>query len=514
VITLIVNATVLTMDPTLPVAQALAVKDGRIVEVGGTDEILWLREGEYELIDLAGKTVLPGFVDPHNHLSIAALDCFWADVREATSVGAIQAALREAAARTPAGEWVRGWGYDHGALADRRHPTRHDLDAAVPDRPALLLHYSHHQAVANSRALAAAGIGRGSTDPPGGEIARDKSGEPTGLLFERAMGLAETKSRDGWEARFVEVARAATLAYAAHGITSIQDAAVTPAMSRRYAEARAAGALAIEVGEMMVGSRGWFERPDDAAPGEVLKLFVDGGYRCAMRYHRDGGLRTSGFLFYGRDELADLLVRAWRAGRRVTCHAIGNLGVETAVEAIAAARAREPAGRGRVRIDHAIFLTRELIARIADLGVPVVAQPSFLHDGGGASPFPEVMLRPFRSTREAGVTQAFSSDFPCGTLAPLVGVAAAVTRRSKRGELADGHEAMATQAALEAYTVEAARVAGFSDRGRLEAGARADFIVLSEDPLECRPERLREIGVEETWVSGARVYRSSSAQPF
>jgi len=126
------------MDETLPLAQALAVKDGRIVEVGGTDEILWLREDEYELTDLEGRTIVPGFVDPHNHFSIGALETFWPDCRTADSIEDLQRLLADAAARTPAGEWIRGVGYDHGRLPGRRHPTRADLDAAVPDRPVLL----------------------------------------------------------------------------------------------------------------------------------------------------------------------------------------------------------------------------------------------------------------------------------------------------------------------------------------------------------------------------------------
>ncbi len=505
-ITLLVNAHVITMDATLPVAEALAIRDGRIVEVGGTDEILWLREGEYELIDLGGRTVIPGFVDPHNHFSIGALECFWADCRAASSVRDIQHALGEAAARTPAGEWVRGLGYDHTALAERRHPTRFELDDAVPDRPALLMHFSHHQAVANSRALAAAGISRGTPDPPGGEIAREKSGEPTGLLFERAMSVAESKSRQGWETRFVDVARAASLDYAAVGITTIQDAAVTPSMARRYAEAREADVLAITVGEVMVGSRGWFERPDDAVDRDALKVFVDGGYRCAMRIVRDGTMRTSGFLFYERDELAAILVHAWRAGRRVVCHAIGNLGVDRAVEAIEDAVRREPRGRELVRIDHAIFLTRDLIHRIADLGIWVVSQPSFLHDVGGTTPSAEILLRPFRQLADAGVLQAFSSDFPCGSLSPLIGIHAAVTRRSRYGTTHEPLESLTVQAALEAYTIQAARAAGLgAECGSLEAGKRADLAVLSVSPLECRADDLLTARVLETWVDGRRL---------
>ena len=490
------------MDESLPVAQALAVKDGRIVEVGGTDEILWLREDDYELIDCAGRTIVPGFVDPHNHFSLAALEVFWPDCRPADSVEDLQRRLAAAAGETPAGEWIRGVGYDHARLPGRRHPTRADLDAAVPDRPALLVHYSHHQAVANSRALAAAGIARGTADPPGGEIGRDRSGEPTGLLFERAISAVDTASRAGWEARFVDVARAATLRYAALGLTTIQDAAVSPAMARRYAEARAAGALAIDVGEVHVGSAGWFDPPDDAAPGAPVKLFADGGYRCAMRV----GERVSGFLFYEREALAARMVAAWRSGRGVVCHALGNLGVETAVAAIADALTREPAGRGRVRVDHAMFLDRVSLSRLVDLGVWVVVQPSFIWDHGGRAPSPEVMLRPFATAHAAGLRQAFSSDYPCGENSPLLGIQAAVTRRTRRGEPSGLEEALPAETALRAYTLEAARAAGLeADRGVLMSGKRADFLVLSSNPLEGPAEAIKDVRVLQTWVEGVPI---------
>jgi predicted amidohydrolase YtcJ len=502
VIHLLVNAAVHTMDDSLPIAQALAVKNGRIVEVGGTDEILWLREDDYELIDLEGRTVVPGFVDPHNHFSIGALETFWPDCRSADSVEELQRVLAAAAARTPAGEWVRGVGYDHTRLPGRRHPTRADLDAAVPDRPVLLMHYSHHQAVASSRALAAAGIARGTPDPPGGEIARDKTGEPTGLLFERALSAVETASREGWQARFVEVARGASLRYAALGITTIQDAAVSPAMARRYAEARAAGALALDVREVRVGSSGWFDPPDDATPGAPIKLFADGGYRCAMRV----GERVSGFLFYERDDLAARMLAAWRSGHDVVCHALGNLGVETAVGAIEDALTREPAGRGRVRIDHAMFLDRELLARLVALGVWTVVQPSFIWDHGGRSPSADLLLRPFATAHAAGLRQAFSSDYPCGENAPLLGMQAAVTRLTRHGEPAGLDEAVSAEVALRAYTLDAARAAGLeADRGSLAPGKRADFLVLSSDPLECPAEAIKDVRVLQTWVNGAPV---------
>jgi predicted amidohydrolase YtcJ len=507
VIRLFVNADVLTMEAGRPRAQALAVDGERIVAIGSLDELLTFPEETSEVVDLRGATVMPGFVDPHTHFSVAALEGFFADCRDARDIPMIQARLARAARHAAPGTWVRGWGYDHRRLAERRHPTRHDLDEAVSDRPAFLVHFSHHQGVANSRALAAAGLDRATPDPAGGEILRDAGGEPAGLLFERAMSEIETRSRQEWETRFSNVAEMASLRYAACGLTAVEDAAVTPAMARRYAEARRSGALAIHVGQIMVGSRGWFEPPDDAQGEQALKLFVDGGYRCALQFERDGRLVSSGFLFYAPADLTARLVAAWRSGRRVTCHAIGNLGVQTAVEAIERALRQEASGRSRVRIDHAMFLTPALVRRLADLGIWVVAQPSFIHDGAEAR-LPEGLLsRPFASVERAGIPQAFSSDHPCGSIEPLAGIQAAVTRRSRDGVPAGPEEAITVESALRAYTLGAATAAGLEgDRGSLAVGKRADFIVLSVNPLSCAPDALRSIEVLETWVGGVCVF--------
>lgn len=510
---LFVNGTILTMDPGAPVAEALAVGDGRITAVGATAAVLCHREAGAEVQDLGGRTVLPGFVDPHNHFAVGVFEGQWADCRSLTSIPAIQAVLQAAAAATPAGEWVRAVGYHHTQLAERRHPTRAELDEAVPDRPTFLLHFSHHQGVANSRALAAAAIGRATPDPPGGEIGRDRDGAPNGLLFERAMAFVERASREGWEGRFVESAAAASRRYAQVGLTTIQDAAVGPAMERRYREAATAGRLAIHVERMAVADAGWFEPPWDRARqpghGRTLKLFVDGGYRCALRLPRDGQDVDSGFLFYRPEELTDLLVTAWRSDWRVTCHAIGNRGVETGLAGIEHALRREPRGEGRVRLDHAMFLTPALIGRIRTLGLPVVSQPSFLYDQGapGIMLPPDLRCRPFGSLRAAGILQAFSSDYPCGSLAPLVGIYAAATRRTREGDRVDPQEAVPVSAALAAYTIEAARAIGVDrECGSLEAGKRADLVALDADPLAVPADALLQIRVVRTVVAGRDVW--------
>jgi predicted amidohydrolase YtcJ len=517
-VTLFVDGTVLTLDPAAPVAETLAVRDGRIVAVGSHDAVGRWRSGDHTGVNLAGRTVVPGFIDPHHHFAVGALAAFWADCRTPPlrTIADIQAAVRQAAMETPPGEWVRGVGYHHAQLTERRHPTRGELDEAVPDRPALLLHFSHHQAVANTRALRMAGITRGTPDPPGGEIARARDGEPTGLLFERAMAFAERASREGGERRFLDVATAASRRLASLGLTTLQDAAVGPAMEQRYVEAERTGVLAIRVERMVVTGAGWFEPPWDEARspggGRTLKVFVDGGYRCAMRLPRDGREVESGFLFYRSDDLADLLVSAWRGSWRVTCHAIGNHGVETAVAGIEAALRRERGGEGRVRLDHVMFLTPALIGRIRTLGVPVVTQPSFLYDlDAPAFPLPgDLRCRPFGSLRAAGIRQAFSSDHPCGSPAPLTGIYAAVTRRSREGRVADAEEAVPVEAALAAYTIEAARVAGLeAETGSLEVGKRADLVILDGNPLAVSPEALPGLRVVATLVGGREAWRGN-----
>jgi len=514
-VTLYVNGRILTMVPGAPVAAALAVRDGRLAAVGDVEGVLALRGRDTEVVDLAGRTVLPGFVDPHNHFAAGALEAFAADCHTppVRTISEVQAALRAAAGSTPPGEWVRGVGYHHAHLAERRHPTREELDEAVPDRPALLLHFSYHQGVANTQALAAAGIGRGTPDPPGGGIGRDRAGEPTGLLFERAMAVAERASREGLERRFGEVAAAASRRFAAVGLTTVQDAAVSEGLERRYAGAERAGRLAVRVERMVVSPGGWFEPPWAEArtrgEGRTLKVFVDGGYRCAMRLPRDGREVTSGFLFYSREELAELLVTAWQQGWRVTCHALGNLGVETCVDAIEDAFARERSGEGRVRMDHAMFLTPALIGRIRALGLPVVTQPSFLHDQGApAVRLPgELRCHAFGSLRAAGIPQAFASDYPCGSVAPLVGIQAAVTRRTRDGERLDPEEGIPAHAALAAYTIEAARACGLeAECGSLEAGKRADLVILDANPLEVPGEALAGIRVTGTLLAGRPVW--------
>jgi predicted amidohydrolase YtcJ len=327
------------------------------------------------------------------------------------------------------------------------------------------------------------------------------------------MAAAERLSREGWQERFVEVAAAASRRFAAAGLTAVQDAAVGPGLERCYAAAEGAGALAIRVARMVVTEGGWFEPPwteaHSAGAGRTLKIFVDGGYRCAMRLPRDGGEARSGFLFYEADELAALLETAWRSDWRVTCHAIGNLGVETAVAAAEAALDRTPDGRGRLRLDHAMFVTPALVDRIAGLGLPVVSQPSFLHDQGApalALP-PGLRCRPFRSLGAAGVRQAFSSDYPCGSVAPLVGIAAAVTRRDRDGHGVDPDEAVSVEYALAAYTIEAARACGLeAEAGSLAVGKRADFVVLDGNPLAVAPGDLSRLRVLETRVAGRPVW--------
>lgn len=296
----VVNADVRVMDPGGARADALALRDGRILAVGAREEILLLAGAEAATWDAGGATLLPGFIDAHHHACLDAL--YGGRVRLApplvTDIASLQAALRDAARSLPPDRWLVATNWDELLLAERRPPTLEELDDAVPDHPLMALHYSCHRALANSRALTLAGIGRSSPDPSGGVISRGKGGRPDGLLLERGMSRVESLARaslartdaEGFFARLGAHHRA----LAAVGITRIVDAAVPADLAALYAEAARRGLLVVPTVMMPVSGHGYFEAPWDALGGPVtgagegmlvtgpLKLVFDGAPGCAM----------------------------------------------------------------------------------------------------------------------------------------------------------------------------------------------------------------------------------------
>ena len=563
----LLNGTVHTMAAAEP-ASAVAY-DGNTIAAVGAEAVRLAREPGVETTDLAGRCVVPGFVDAHHHLAAAvlyrgAVDCSPAAVR---SIEAMQARLRAAAAALPAGAWILGTGWDDWALAEGRAPTRDDLDAACPDHPVLAMHFSFHQGVASSRALALAGIGRETRDPPAGKIERGRGGEPNGRLYETAVSPVETLAAEGFlahdAAHFADrLARYQDELFAA-GITRLADPTVSRDVERVYREAHAAGRLRIPVTMMPVSDQGYLLHPtdrlDDAPTGEgtdtlrvgPLKLFFDGGDNCAMcltvaqslrmavstaakmlrmrslmplRFAmRTGGRLAldpstgsrrrlhihSGIRYYPTDEdAARMAGRAVERGWTLAVHAMGNEAVGQAVRTFAAVRARHR-DAPPPRIEHAMLADAATLRRAADLGLVVVSQPSFLRIPAvqWLPSIPGLPALPFRAMRDAGVRVAGSSDAPVTGFAPLDGLRDAVERRLPSGELVAPEQALTPLEVLAMYTREAAVACGWGDvAGTLEVGKRADLVVLSGDPARAR---LEELAVVETIAGGESVYRAA-----
>jgi predicted amidohydrolase YtcJ len=354
--TLFVGGTILTMDGRRRV-EVLAIEGGRIVAAGGAS--LRDRFPDAHLEDLAGRVLCPGFIDAHNHLSIAALQPRWADLRSVVDLDGLATALLQVAETEPDAPWIRGFGWTEAGSGFVPH--RRDLDALGLDRPVVVAHYSLHQCIVDSRALAELGIGRGTRDPAGGAIGRDPDGEPDGLLVERAWSDAHARSLapytepDRWAQHIATRARALL----ADGITAVHDAAASPAAEAAYAQLARAGQLPIGVLAMphpeailappesgrLVGAPSG--EGDEMLRVGALKLFADGGVTPAIDVHLRGERLRFGDCF---DGLTDQVRAAAERGFDLAIHAIGNAGLDAALDAIEAAGIGT---RRRVRIEHA-----------------------------------------------------------------------------------------------------------------------------------------------------------------
>lgn len=503
-------------------ATALAVAGGRITAVGANDDVLARRGPDTGVVDLAGQTLIPGFVDAHAHIwKIGHLLTTLLDVRGATSLADVAARLRAHAGRCAPGTWLQGRGYNEARFSDGRAPTRADLDAAVSDRPVVLMRTCAHIVVCNSRALERAGIGRDTAAPSGGEIDRAADGEPTGVLRETAMGLVLRLIPQPTHEAYAVMITAALRHQASLGITSTNDAGVVPALLDTYRRLDEEGGLSVRINVMalrLVDGVGAVPLParrhhSDRLRIDTVKFFADGGLSGATAAlsvpyrHAD----TRGTLRLQYDELLALAREAHDAGWRIATHAIGDMAIDQVL------RVYEACGRGpmRHRIEHFGLPTADHLARAARARVIGVPQAVFVHALGRnfRQYLPDALLArayPVRAMLDAGVTVALSSDAPVvEDDSPLRGMQAALLRRDADGEPIALAEAISIDEALDAYTRGGAIASGDdADRGCLRPGMQADLAVLSGDPRTTPPEALFALRVTQTWVGGQQVYQA------
>ncbi len=501
-------------------ADAVAVRDGTIVAVGqGAD----LRRdlAPKRRLDLAGRALLPGFNDAHIHVwKVGHLLTSLVDLRDAASVGMVRERLR---ARSTDGEgWLLARGVNELKLAEGRLPTREELDAWFPNRPVWITRVCNHVGLANSAALRAAGVQRGTESPPGGEVRRDDAAELTGVFTENAMRLVSDRIPPPTDEALRKMVRAANARLLSLGVTAATDPGVDDQLLSVYRAMDVAGELRGRYNVMRLApENAASEAMSEWAPPtltnclriETAKLFMDGGLSGATAAlsvpyrHAD----TRGVLRYERDEYAALCRKADAAGYRVATHVIGDRAITTALDAYEAL----PRIAKRARFEHFGLPPSADLLRASRLGIGVATQAIFLPELGAnfrkylPGDFP-ITPYPIRAMLDVGLTVALSTDAPVVIdERPLAGVAAAARRLSGDGAPIGPEEAITVREGLLAYTAAGAALSGDADRfGTIGVGQLADLVVLNQSPLATPVEELADIEVAMTLVGGEVAYES------
>jgi predicted amidohydrolase YtcJ len=520
------NANIHTVNPKEPHAQAIAISRGRILAIGSNADVLNLASPLTKKIDLGQKTVLPGFIDAHSHpasagvMHLRMVDC---DLR---SISAIQAALRERAAKTPAGEWVLGFKYDDTKTSDGRPLTMADLDAAVPDHPVQIEHRGGHTAYCNALAFQKAGITDKTTDPPGGKIDRDPAtGKVTGRVAESARGLLDKAipnvlTRDDHR----EGVKLISKMLAKTGITSATEAQGTPTDLLAYQDARDSGDLLYRAycfinyhfldSMIAAGVRTGFG--DDWVRVGAVKLVCDGSIsertaRLSQPY--DGRPNDYGILVMTEDELYTHGRKAHLAGWQIGTHANGDVGIDTTLRVYERLQRENPRHDPRFRLEHCTLVNDDLVARIKTLGAIPTPFSTYVYYHGekmryyGADRLNHMFA--LRTFLDNGIRATQASDYPPGEFIPMMALQSEVTRTDTKGNVWGPKQKITVEEAIRVGTINGA-YASYEEnlKGSLETGKLADLVVLGRDPLKEDPSSLVTIPVERTMAGGRWTFES------
>ena len=519
----VLNARVFTVDERQPRAEAFAVKNGRFIAVGSSDDIRNLVTSDTRVIDADGMTVTPGFIDAHSHPS---------GVRELTgvnvnlrSIAEIQEALRKKAATTPPGYWVSGYMYDDTKLSEGRAVSRRDLDEAVPNHPAMVGHRGGHTGVYNSKAFELAGVTAETPDPRGGKFYRE-NGELAGKVAERArgvfngLGLREEVTRETRQAGIKFISEQMT----ANGLTSVHQTGGGATALTALQDAHAAGEMRFRMY--------FFPR------GQLFNSLKDSGIRTGfgdewlriggVKYGADGSasertMRMStpyvgrpddfGILTMSQEEIHEAVEDAHRHGFQIGIHANGDVTIDLVLNAYERVQRMWPRPDARHRIEHCSLVNPELLRRIKAVGAIPTPFYTYVHYHGNkwVEYGPEKMRWMFahRSFLDYGIPVAPASDYMPGPYEPLMAIQSMVTRKDFAGRVWGPNQRITVEEAVKICTMNGA-YASFEEgiKGSITAGKLADFVMLAEDPHETDPDHIKEIKVVRTVVGGRTVHEA------
>jgi len=512
-------------------ATAVLVVAGRIRAVGSDEDVRAMAPPGVPAVDLAGRVVAPGFIDSHLHLLSFGLHLQRLNLIGVKSMVELTRLVRERHGSLPAGEWVIGRGWDQDLFAERRYPTRHDLDAAAPDRPVVLTRACGHALVANTEALRRAGIGRATADPPGGRIDRDEAGEPTGVLRERAMELITQAIPKPGAEELKPALRAAVERAVAAGVTSVHSddcgtfgfETVLGLYRENLGPEGLPFRVCVDVSNEVIGDLLATDLRTGSGDGYVkigsVKMFADGSLgagTAALSEPYSDHPESRGLPVVTPEGLRDQVLRAHRAGMQVAVHAIGDLAIDMVLNAYEAALADRPRPNHRHRVIHCQIMRPDQFGRFARLGVVADIQPKFITTD---MRWAEQRVGPrriktsyaWRTFLEHGIHCAGGSDCPVEPLDPSLGLYSAVTRQDLDGHPPGGwlpEQRLTAEEALRLFTLGGAYAAfEEEDKGSIEPGKLGDLVVLDRDPTAVPGEELKEMRVEMTIVGGRVVFQ-------
>lgn len=522
------NGAVITVDERQPRATGVAVRNGKVEAVGDTAEVQQMAGPETQVVDLKGRSLVPGFNESHSHLMTVGRNATLVSLYHCRSIAEVVAALEAAVAEAEPGAWIEGKGWAEAVLAEGRAPTRRDLDPVSPRNPVVLSRIYATDAV-NSLALAASGVTASTPNPPGGYIERDADGEPTGVLKENARALVGRAIPPLTLEQLASYVSTGIDAYLEYGITSVLEPGLTPLAMRAYQHVRRQGGLHLRVSMMpdfrdhyyanrhnVIDSMGVMsEFGDDWLQIGPAKLSLDGGLANMTSYQYEPyakpGSRT--VLRIPPQELNEVLFAIHREGWSIGVHATGSRAHEMVVLALAAARQRLPSDHTRHHVVHGYFPTSTALQVMRDHDLVFNAQPVFIYFQGDA--YPGIVgdslaqrYKPLRSVLEAGVRLCINSDVAtAASHNPMLGLYAAIRRTTQGGRVLGPDEALTFAEALEAYTLAGAYQTQEDHlKGSITPGKVADLAVLDRDVSTLDPDLLPKVQVDETWVGGARKF--------
>ena len=511
----ILNAEILTLDPKRPNARAIAVRNGRIVALGTDAEIKKCTGNKTRIIDAKRKTVVPGLVDCHVHMTGFGPFLHELNLREVQSINELQIRLREYAGAHREAKWIRGGRWDQERLAEKRLPTRWDLDAVVADKPVLLVRVCGHMAVVNSKAMHVAGITR-KTSVDGGKVDLDpKSGEPNGIIRENALDLVFKAIPKSSLQELEETCLLASRKAVKSGLTCVHWMVESTDEIRVLRKLDSAGKLPLRVflgvSIRLLDELKQLQLLEDHEDSMVkigfVKILADGSlgaHTAALKSPYSDDPTTCGMLLYSQRNLENLVFEAHKAGFQLAIHAIGDQAIEVVLKTYEKALEAFPKVNHRHRIEHCSVLNPKLIDWMKRLGVTASVQPHFVvSDSWTVDRVGKKRSRwiyPFKTLISKGLIVVSGSDCPVEKIDPLLGIWAAVTQNRPL-------ERLTVSEALRTYTINAAH-ASFdeNEKGTIQVGKLADFTVLSDNLFNFEPDKLKSVAVEMTIVGGKVVY--------